>query len=389
MPPPPSTARDASSATAELPRLVRGHAVVDVVDRALAEIAGRARLLQAVTPLNVAAERARMESVFARDSETMPRWEHRPVADVASSLAPLAALAALARLARSVPPPLDRLYLARIEELALELRLQAAAGTASFGALAAARFAARSPEADALARRFSRAKPPRDDGPRIATDDPSPLSLRGRIAAAIEELRLPFRVRVVDGLSSLAATGAESVYVARGRLVGDRVARRTTLHEILGHAAPRARARTMPLRLFFTGTAGGHDTQEGFALWHEKRSGLLDGQRKRELGLRHVACLAMDDGATFVDVVRLLTRTHDAELAPTLGIAERIFRGSDGRAAGLGRERVYLTRFREVEAHLTAHPLDETLLGSGQLGLDALPVLSGLAHGTMAACSSA
>ena len=338
------------------------------VDRAVAELAASVRLLHAVTPTNAVAERDRLKAAFTRGGEASPRWTYVP------SPAPSDALRKAAHLAQTAPAPLRSVYLARIEEIALELGIQSAAGTAELAPLALRRYATatRGGTADATARRFVANPPEPSTDPKRATDARHPESLLGLLEAAIRARSLPFGVRVVDGLASLAATGAANVYVARGRLVPDVVARRTAVHEIEGHATPRARARALPLRLFFVGSAGGHDTQEGYALWHEQEAGLLDGARRTELGLRHLACAAMDRGADFVELVRLLVREHGAAIESALAIAERVFRGSDGRHGGLGRERVYLPHFLRVRAHLGAHPEDEAVLGSGQLGLDVL-----------------
>lgn len=337
------------------------------LDRAVAGLAATVRLLQALTPVNAREEHDRLAAAFAHGGEAMPRWTYD-----ATPPAEVGAVAVVADAARRMRTPLGRVYFARIEEIAIELDLQAAAGTPAVASLASRRFAMEDAAATATAKRWVRAGAEPSDAPRRATDDPHPSSLRSLLESEIGERRLPFGVRVVDGMSSLAATGSRNVYVTRGRLVTDAVARRTAIHEIDGHAAPRARARLLPLRLFFVGTASGHDTQEGFALWHEEKNELLDSERRVELGLRHLACDAMVRGADFVEVMRHLVRDLGASHSIALVITERIFRGSDGRSAGLGRERVYLPQFLRVRERLARRPEDAAVLGAGQLGLDVL-----------------
>lgn len=346
------------------------YAQVAALDRAVAELASCVRLLHAVTPTNASAERRRLRETWEHGGEATPRWTYGAPPSAPSP----ASIAELARAASAHRSPWGDVYLARIEELALELAVQSASGRPELSELAARRFATIAPtDADATAARWVAARERDvDPAPERLTDDPHPASLKSLLEAEIGARRLPFGVKVTAGLASLAATGAQNVYVAAGRSVSDVVARRTAIHEIEGHVVPRARSRTAPLRIFSVGTARGHDTQEGYALWHEEQAGVLSTARRAELGMRHLACGAMDRGADFVEVMRELVRTHGAPVATAIAIAERIFRGSDGRSPGLGRERVYLPELLRVRARLHAHPEDALVLGAGQLGLDVL-----------------
>jgi hypothetical protein len=83
----------------------------------------------------------------------------------------------------------------------------------------------------------------------------------------------------------------------------------------------------------------------------------------------------MVEGASFADVTRELTSARGVEPAMAIVIAERVFRGGDGVHPGLGRERVYLEGLVRVRAHLAAHPDDEEVLASGQVGLDAVDAI--------------
>ncbi len=348
------------------------HAGVGALDRAVADLAAGIRLLHAVTPTNAIEERQRLASAWANAGEAMPRWTYARAPGAPSE----AALAELARAAAESGSAWGDVFHARIEELALEAAIQSAAGRPELGELAARRYATphgAATEAAATAKRWVAAHDPEPtDEPTRPTDDPDRASLKSLLEAEIGARRLPFGVRVASGLASLAATGAQNVYVARGRSVTDAVALRTAIHEIEGHVVPRARARAAPLRIFFVGTASGHDVQEGFALWHEEQAGVLSSARRAELGLRHLACGIMDRGADFVGVMRFLVRDQGTEPRAALAIAERIFRGSDGKTPGLGRERVYLPQFLRVRAHLLARPGDAIVLGAGQLGLETL-----------------
>lgn len=348
--------------------------LLEEVDRALAELAPAVRLLAAVTPANARAESQRLRAAFAAGGEALPRWRYAVPPEP-----PLAGLERLARLVRTCEGRLVGLYGERIAELILEARMIEAVGTPTFGGLARERFRVREaddPAADELAARWRTAAPP-DRGPLRPTDGDDERCLVPRMRRELARHGLSFEVRVVADLASLAATGARAIYVASGRSVSDRVARRTVLHEVHGHAMPRARARGSPLRLLGAGTAGAHDQQEGLALLLEERGRLLDPSRRAELARRHGAVRAMQDGATFVDVARWLSHDCGATTDEAVAVAVRAFRGADGTRPGLGRERVYLPSFLRVRAHLAAHPDDEEILASGQVSLEAVPLLRG------------
>jgi hypothetical protein len=193
--------------------------------------------------------------------------------------------------------------------------------------------------------------------------------------AAVGELRLPFAVVARRSLAPLAATGERVILVAAGRLVHEEDAVRTVLHEVDGHARPRARSGDSPLALLRAGTARGVDDQEGRALVLEERAAMLGARRMRQLALRHRAVEAMLDAASFADVASMLVGAHGLDPADAVLVAERAFRGGDGTRPGLGRERVYLESFVRVRAHLAAYPEDERVMAAGQVAIEALSAL--------------
>ena len=255
----------------------------------------------------------------------------------------------------------------------------ACVGTIDVARLARARFDAPDEEtartAAALCATWLAEDPPDPGEDCIASDAPDPRSLLSRMRAAVGRLRLPFKVVATPWLAPLAATGERVILVTTDRLVPDEDARRTVLHEIDGHARPRARASRASSSLFRTGTARGIDDQEGRAVWLEERAGLLGPRRRRQLAARHRAVETMLEGASFADVARALVDDHSIDPTEAVIIAERVFRGGDGAHPGLGRERVYLESLVRVRRHLTAHPEDDAVLAAGQVSVDATDVL--------------
>jgi hypothetical protein len=284
-------------------------------------------------------------------------------------------------IAKNPTTALDALQQARAHELSVEAGLCAAAGTSDVGRLSGERFptpdtcVARA-ASDLCARWLAETPQPATEEALVASDSDDPRSLLSRMRARIGALRLPFSVVARSALAPLAATGERVIFIATGRLLGKRDTLRTVLHEIEGHARPRARAKLATLTLFRIGTARGTDDQEGRALLLEERAQLLDARRRRQLAVRHRCVEAMRMGGKFDDVVRMLVDEHGIDATDAVIVAERAFRGSDGKNMGLGRERVYLESLVRVRAHLELHPEDEAVLACGQVSVDAAAVLA-------------
>jgi hypothetical protein len=332
------------------------------------------QLIARVTPVNAEAEMTRLCAAFGAGRACLPRWEYAAHDVSALDEALRGAAAATLRLEE----PLRSLVVERIEEIRLEVANVGAVGTPAFAALACGRFK----EGEALLGPIEQSKQLRCEttsAPRTQTDSGDARSLLSQVRTMIGEQRVGFAVRVVDNLQALAATGERTVYVARGRLLTERVARRVATHEVMGHVLPRVRAQSLH-PLFALGTARGTDDQEGLALMYEERAGLLDGARRVELELRHRAAAAMRSGADFVEVARMVLDAG-APLECALRMTARVFRGSDGTFPGLGRESVYLPALARVKAHLAKRPGDERLLASGQVAVEALSMVRKVAPG--------
>jgi hypothetical protein len=359
-------------------------AVPSEIERLLLRAAREVRPLAALTPIDSVRERLRLVALLRAGRPALPRWTYAPLdhRELRRGLE-----AAERALERGLTTAVAGLYLARIRELSIEAALCAAAGTREIAALALARFAPANATlaktATSLRAAWLALDARREDVPSIASDDPHPRSLLSQMRAAVGRLRLPFAVVPTRDLAALAATGDRAIYVAAGRPLGPDDAARTVLHEIEGHARPRARAALAGSALFRAGTARGTDDQEGRALLLEERAGFLSCKRRRQLAARHWAVEAMLVGATFADVARSLAGDHGFDAGEAVLIAERAFRGGDGEHPGLGRERVYLEGLVRMRDHLARHPHDERVLACGQVAIDAVEPLRAYApqHG--------
>jgi hypothetical protein len=370
-----------------------------MLERLVVRASREVQFVSALSPIDAHRERERLVAAAEAGRIAAPQWSYAPRSHFELRRALDAAERELA--GRSCDP-LELLYLERIRELSIEAALCAAAGTSDVVRLAAQRFPSPPPSIAEAARRLCAAwlletAPPPSGGPALASgrvrqahcaragggplvpsDSDDPRSLLSHMRTAVGRSRLPFAVLPRAALAPLAATGERVILIATGRLLSEEDALRTVLHEIEGHAKPRARAAAAAVTLFAAGTARGVDDQEGRALLLEEAAGMLGASRRRQLAARHLAVEAMLGGATFDDVVQMLMRDHGFGAADAVVLAERVFRGSDGQRPGLGRERVYLHSLLRVRAHLEKYPDDAAVLACGQVAVEAASVLRDL-----------
>lgn len=349
-------------------------------ERLLIEAVRSIRLLGSVVPRNAAQERTRLIEAFEAGGVATPRWSYAR----SDHSALRKALARAAQRLEAEAHPVAQLYAERARELEIEAALASEAGTGVLGALARARFRSANPakagEATILARKWinegRETVADTTSSEMILSDAPVPGSLLTRMREEVGRLCLPFAVVVQPSLASLAATGERHILIAAGRPCTREDIERTVMHEIEAHAIPRTRAAQARLAIFSIGTARGIDDQEGLALVLEERHGFLGPKRKRELAARHLAVEAMDGGARFYENVNALVKEHGLTVREAVLVAERVYRGGDGTTPGLGRERIYLEAFLRVAEHLAKRPTDEGILTSGQIGLEAIPIIA-------------
>jgi hypothetical protein len=346
------------------------------IELVLARAASEVRILSALTPCDARGERVRLTGELRAGRPAVPCWTYanRPHDELRRALGEVQDV-----LERSDLTALEALYLDRARELALEAAMCASAGTRELAGLARSRFEPRerglARAASALCGGWLAEPPPPCSEAMVASDSLAPTSLLSRMKAAVGRYRLPFSVVTSPWLAPLAATGERVILVTTGRLVPDEDAVRTVLHEIEGHARPRARSMQAASAHFRIGTARGIDDQEGRAILLEEQAGFLGPRRRKQLAARHWAVEAMLGGASFADVASALVCAHGLDAADAVVVAERAFRGGDGTHPGLGRERVYLESMLRVRRHLAAHPEDDAVLASGQVAVSAADTL--------------
>lgn len=324
-------------------------------------------LLSRCRPLNWDSELARLASAWCVGNELTPQFTYADPVRLSPLREWFAQLDALLEQFEW-----GALYRARLGELELEARMAEVIGTPHMVALSRQRYRDGFEQAPALelAHSWIQSEKPLGGDDYVGSDDlADPGSLVRRVQAWVGQTRIPFRVLVSAELVSLAATGEDFIVVAKHRRLHRLDVDRIAVHEVFGHALPRAMARHEPEALFTIGAAGGGDVQEGYAVHCERAHGVLHSTRRAELGFRHLAATTIWEGADFVDTVRLL-RAHGADVDRALRICLRAH-----RAGGLGREGAYLPAFCVVTSAIERDAEMAAWLGAGRLSLSAIDVL--------------
>ncbi len=370
------------------------------LDALIVSVHGAAQVLPALTAQNGATERARLIDALTRGQRVEPQFVYTPRKIERVVHESLAAARALAQTS-----PAAALYLARLDELELELRILEAIGDAravrplaaqryGTGAMSVtlgadegpaamserARTAAPSAHApatttvataarDILASTESAAPEPRTLPADDARGGPSAAAIVREIARAAS---VEVVVRVEPRLAAAAASGERMVLLA-ARSFGPREALRIAVHEVLGHLVSALNARVQPLRLLEIGTANSFGDQEGVALVLEEDVGVLDAGRVRTLAARVLATDAMHAGMAFGDCALLLLRDHGLAPDAAIAVTERAY-----RAGGVARDAGYLRGFRRVRSAIAAATTHIDELRMGRVGVDDLDALRAL-----------
>lgn len=351
------------------------------LDALVTHAARLSRPLPSLIPHDAAAERARLVACLTRGEMPVPRWTVARVRIDSSAYRVIDEARA-----RALHVEVGELYLARLEELELELAILDAWGEARrVRALAARRYG----RGDELVET--------SDGPKslialahtlletiesapVEEADLAPLAGPGEpsvgkmIHDAARAIGLDVDVRVEPRLASLAATGERTVFLAARRF-SLREARRLVAHEVFGHLVAAANARAQSVRLLSVGLAGSFADQEGVALYLEEQLGVLCSSRLRTLAARVLATQLLHMGASFGETAQTLFRERGFGAEAAIAIAERTHRGG-----GAARDAGYLAGFVRVRACLAKGrgTLDE--LRMGRVSVESLPRLRELAR---------
>ena len=143
-------------------------------------------------------------------------------------------------------------------------------------------------------------------------------------------------------------------------------------HEVGTHILTYYNAVAQPFHTLRIGLPGYEELQEGLAVLSEYLIGGLDGARLRLLAARVVAVKAMINGASFVEVFRLLRSEYGFSGRASFYMAMRVFRGG-----GLTKDAVYLKGLMRLLNYLGDGGEFRPLL-VGKVDIDHIPLIKEL-----------
>ena len=114
-------------------------------------------------------------------------------------------------------------------------------------------------------------------------------------------------------------------------------------HEVGIHLLTYVNGSRQGLQIFKRGLAGYEGVQEGLGVFAEWAVGGLTRARLRLLAGRVVAVHSMTDGASFIDVFRLMHRGHGFSAAGAFNLTTRVF-----RSGGFAKDAIYLRGFKTI-----------------------------------------
>ena len=333
-------------------RALGRRAFVDAVeraDRAIDEIATTFDFLLAVTPIN--ADAAWME-FKSKGYQLPPRFLYRPLTVQAE--AEKRKLFSIS-FERFEDPVLFHLYREKQQELDLQLSMLSARETPRFVEFGRALYGRVEPDLllaarEILIKTVSRRAAVTRESRRDESVDCYAIEREAR--AMIEMYRRQYSgfratVELRDDLPpGLVVSGARLLISRRTNITQQRLIALLS-HEVGVHLLTYFNGSAQGLRLFRTGLAGYEGVQEGLAVLAEYLAGGMTTARLRLIAARVVACAAMLDGASFLEIFHSLVREHGFAKDSAFNLTLRLCRGG-----GLAKDAIYLRGLLEVLQHL-------------------------------------
>jgi uncharacterized protein (TIGR02421 family) len=182
------------------------------------------------------------------------------------------------------------------------------------------------------------------------------------------------KVRVTDDMYSGLMVSRGRLLVGKETRIPVRRADALIQHEVGTHLLTYFNGQAQPFKMLASGLPGYEELQEGLAVLSEYLVGGLSVGRIRVLAARVVAAHALVDGASFVDVFRLMDRTYEFSRRTAYTITMRIFRGG-----GLVKDAVYLRGLVGILKLLAAGGELRDLF-IGKISAAHIPVMEELLH---------
>ena len=164
------------------------------------------------------------------------------------------------------------------------------------------------------------------------------------------------------------------ITIGKNRKFSEKDIRRLIEHEIGVHALRAENGSLQPLEIFVAGFPGYLKTEEGFALYREEVTKLLDNKKLREYAARVIAVDMVYNGYEFKQIFEKL-KSYGFSDEEGWNITYRAL-----RAGGFCKDHIYLEGLREIEEFLEKGNKKKKLklLYVGKIGLNDLELVENL-----------
>lgn len=296
--------------------------------------------LMAVSPIN---GRQAQVDFIASGCETAPQFRYRPL-----TIDPDEAKRALFRidLKKIEDPTLEDLFSEKRHEIDHQLTMLSCRNTERFRYASLMLY---EPVSTALL----------DSALQVLDLDATTARSRGRkpadchaVAAAAMDMAARYRAKdnafdvtvdIRDDVTAGMLVSGNRLYISRDISVPAHRLQPLLQHEVGIHLLTYINGSKQGLTVFKRGLAGYEGVQEGLGVFAEWAVGGLTRARLRLIAARVVAVHAMTDGASFIEVFRLLHRTHGFTARGAFNISTRVF-----RSGGFAKDAIYLRGFKTI-----------------------------------------
>lgn len=335
-------------------------------DRKLANVAQSFDFLLSVSPINTSEA---FDEFLAAKEDQPPRFRYRPLA-----VDPDQAKRSLYGIDLSAieDPLLERLLSEKRREIDFQLTMLSTRNTPAFSPASTMVYGIVEPTLleDGLGLlEFNEPVPPRGE----SVDAESIAVAARELIASYEALdeRFDAKVEIRDDVSGLMVSGPK-LMIGRDSIMPMHRVDALLAHEVSVHLLTFFNGYGQGLKIFHAGLANYEGVQEGLGVFAEWAVGGLTRTRLRLLAGRVVAVNAMQHGADFLDVYRLLVRDHGFRKRGAFGITARVF-----RSGGMAKDAIYLRGFRQV-VDLVASGVSLAPFWLGKIAPDHAPAIEEL-----------
>lgn len=306
-------------------------------DRKLGRIARSFDFLLSISPIDTTIA---MDRFLSDKGQNSPHFHYRPLT-IDPDLTKRALYAI--DLSSLEDPLLERLLAEKRREIDAQLTMLATRNTSAFRPASMFLYGAVDPHLLADARSIlastSRGVPsgPSIEAPQIAT---AARALIARYRAVDSSFDAEVQIRA--DVAGLLVSGGK-LLIGSDSIMPEHRLEALLAHEVGVHLLTFFNGARQGLAIFRTGLAGYEGVQEGLGVFAEWASGGLTQTRFRLLAGRVVAVEAMQRGAEFIEVWRILRQDHGFTARGAFSITARVF-----RSGGLAKDAIYLQGFRAV-----------------------------------------